>query len=197
MGIRFPYERVSKNDRVLIYGAGELGQKLFWQIYSGYFCKLVGIVDKQFPEDVQAPLFSPDKIFNEMFDKVIIASINLKFIKEISDMLYERGISQDKIIADYPFDDFDFAAISLAKNFPKHYELCKNVMDICHQSQSEFAGHFIYQSFPKIIFDSVGCRVQLRISGFANSIFRKEDRRCGYRSAYDSNGEVCIRLSRN
>ena len=150
MSVRFPYEKVSKGDRVLIYGAGELGQKLFWQIHSNRFCKLVGIVDSRFTDNVQPPLFSVDQIFDNMFDKVVIASLNPKFIKEICCVLQKKGVNEEKIIMEYPFDDFAFTSTSSAEKFQKHYKFCKGIMDICTMSDSEFAGHFVYQSFSKI-----------------------------------------------
>ena len=150
MRIQFPYEKVAKNDRVLIYGAGELGQSLFWSIFSGRYCKLAGIVDRQFPDTVSPPLFPVNKISDCIFDKLIIASINKDAVTQIYNILREKGVSDDKIIMNYGFDDFDAQTIPLAGDFPKYYELCKSVIDICNQSKSEFAGDFVYQSFPKI-----------------------------------------------
>ena len=148
MSIRFPYEKIEKNERVVIYGAGVLGQELFWQIRKGSYCTLAGITDRQFDDDVKLPLFPLNKLLSIPFDKIIIASLSPKIIETVRKYLLENNIPSESIISEYPFDDIAFAPLPTAKAFADEFECRRELIDICESSASEFAGTFFYQSLP-------------------------------------------------
>lgn len=150
MMIRFPYEKINLHERIIIYGAGGLGQNLFWQIRSGHYCTIVGIVDRQFGDDVKPPFYPVKKINSLSYDKIIIASASATICSEIKKDLEKLGIPIDKIIADYPFDDIGFPALPTAIEFVQQYDFFKGLIDICNSSKSEFAGNFVYQSYPAL-----------------------------------------------
>lgn len=150
MMIRFPYEKINPNERVVIYGAGGLGQNLFWQIRSGYYCTLAGIVDRQFGDDAKPPFYPVKKLKSLSYDRIVIASISPKVCEQIMLDLKELGINLDRVIVGYSFDDIAFPALNTAREFAKKYDFYKGLIDICNSSKSEFAGDFIYQSYPPL-----------------------------------------------
>ena len=62
----FPYEKIPPHSRILIYGAGILGQEYLKQIRITNYCKVVGFVDKNFADYPQKdiPVYAPDKVRN-------------------------------------------------------------------------------------------------------------------------------------
>lgn len=71
----FPFPGVHKGDTIVIYGAGEYGQRLYRFCNSTGFCKVVALVDRNFDElnkqGIEA--VSPDVIGDLEFDEIVLA----------------------------------------------------------------------------------------------------------------------------
>lgn len=76
----FPFDKVMKNSRVLIYGAGKVGKDYVRQIEQSRFCKLVAVLDRRFDNKT---VFAPEKISEFEFDVIIIATVKKEFAGEI------------------------------------------------------------------------------------------------------------------
>ncbi len=92
----FPYTSVNKEDRVVLYGAGKVGESYYLQNIINKYCKIVLWVDRDLtnkPSEVKGVGCINDVIF----DKLIIAvnSNNLK--DEIRDSLVKIGVENKKI----------------------------------------------------------------------------------------------------
>lgn len=97
----FPYEKVRKGARVVIYGAGHVGRRYVEQILQNNYCDLVCVVDKQVCE-LQADsvrLESPTALKSCFFDYLVIAIQKAEIAEEIKKELVEKyGVSAEKII---------------------------------------------------------------------------------------------------
>ena len=150
MSVRFPYEKVYKGESVLIYGAGEIGQALMWEIRDSEYCTFAGIVDKRFPNDANPPFYSPDRVRSVLFDKVIVASALPDKVKQIVNILKENGIHEEQIVTG---DEFKYASVEQyipQEKLPQRYQYYDELFRICKCSKSMFAGDFVYQSFPEL-----------------------------------------------
>jgi glycosyltransferase involved in cell wall biosynthesis len=96
-GFIFPYSRVRKNERIILYGAGEVGQTFYNQIKNSRCCRLVLWVDKNY-KNLGPPVKSPDTIMKTNFDKVIIAVLDKGVADSIRDYLKSMNVDDDRII---------------------------------------------------------------------------------------------------
>lgn len=97
----FPYEKVPYNSRILIYGAGTLGQDYYTQLSITKYCTVVGFIDKNYSNyrGSIVPVYSPQDIGKLSFDYVVVALRTEIAFNEIKRVLLEMGVSEDKIIA--------------------------------------------------------------------------------------------------
>ena len=96
---RFPYHLFSENDRVVIYGAGNVGRKIYYQAFYDDVINIVGIVDSNAHEmgTEEIPI-EPLSFLDEWeYDYVLIAVKNQDIASEIKENLMSRGIPKGKI----------------------------------------------------------------------------------------------------
>ena len=98
----FPFDTVKKGTGIVIYGAGDLGQKYYNQIKQTNWCEIRAIVDRNYesiincPFDVRNPGDIPG-IGN--YDSIVLALASEVYKKEAIDYLMGIGVSEDKIIS--------------------------------------------------------------------------------------------------
>lgn len=88
----FPFEQVVSGSRVVLYGAGTVGQCYLQQIKMTRYCDVICVVDKayaKYPEGL-VPLYAPSKLSELSFDKIIIAVDSQAVANDISLELQER-----------------------------------------------------------------------------------------------------------
>lgn len=96
----FPYEKIPCNSKVVIYGAGIMGQNYLMQLLINNYCKVIALADKNFSEykNMVVPVCDPKNIHVFDFDYVIIAVRSKLHLNELYDVLAEQGIKENKII---------------------------------------------------------------------------------------------------
>lgn len=111
----FPYELVSPQSRIVIFGAGLVGQAYYRQLISNNYCKIELIVDNNYDKnkDNKYPVVSPSLIKITEYDYVVISLINKEAINKICKQLIRMyGVPKEKIITCVPkmiTDFIDFA----------------------------------------------------------------------------------------
>jgi len=95
----FPFDMIEKNSKVVLYGAGAVGQEFYRQVKQISYCNILLWVDKCFEAykmyDVKDPCELKDI---KEFDYVVIANASEPVVKEIKTYLLDMGIEEDKII---------------------------------------------------------------------------------------------------
>lgn len=96
----FPYERVPQGSRIVIYGAGKMGQAYLEQMKLTGYCKVMALADRNYAQyqNLVVPVISPEKIHDCSPDVVVIALRVQNHLKEFLSVLDAQGISQEKII---------------------------------------------------------------------------------------------------
>lgn len=97
----FPYEKLLKGSRIIIYGAGDLGRDYYQQMVITAYCEVVAFIDKNANKYGQTvvPVYTPEKISSLKFDYVVVALRMKSAYSEIKGILLSNGVSEDKIIA--------------------------------------------------------------------------------------------------
>lgn len=97
-----PYwlDRLPENARIILYGAGELGEKYWKQMRARPDIKYLFCVDKKYKELSRKdfPVKSPQKILDSEFDYIVITIKNEKKAMEIQERLLKQKVSREKIV---------------------------------------------------------------------------------------------------
>lgn len=96
----FPYEKVPVSSKILIYGAGNLGQDYLLQMQITKYCEVVAMADKNFKNypSLIVPVIDPETISEWEFDYIVIALRAAVAEEEILRVLRKQGISDEKVI---------------------------------------------------------------------------------------------------
>lgn len=99
----FPYEKVAPKSKILIYGAGLLGQEYYLQMSITHYCTIIGFVDKNYQKYTNSAItvYSPDDIPSLEFDYVVVALRMAAAFNEIKRNLTIAGVPDDRIVAVY------------------------------------------------------------------------------------------------
>ncbi len=98
--ILFPFSQVKQNSRIILYGAGDVGQTFYWQIKGSGYCSVIGWIDKSWDGIViPMPMMQKKDLKNVSYDYVIIAVKSEKASSEIREELLLEGVDKAKIIA--------------------------------------------------------------------------------------------------
>ena len=88
----FPFPQVKRNSRIIIYGMGTYGQRLYKYIKRSGFCTIVACSDKNYSELSKQgiPAVPPDNICDYEYDAVVVANSFANVQKEIYADLIKR-----------------------------------------------------------------------------------------------------------
>lgn len=96
----FPYEKVPQDSRIIIYGAGDVGQEYLQQMEITGYCEVVAFVDKAY--DKYAPMIVPiypvDSVRSLSFDYIVLAFKMGAHVRTVTKKLMELGVPNDLII---------------------------------------------------------------------------------------------------
>ena len=111
MNYMFPWHLFKQGDRVVLYGAGEVGKGFYEQALRFPYVELVGIVDKKAGRmGMQGiPVKAIDNLTVWEYDYLLITVVNKVVAEEIKTELAEIGIPIEKILWDgrnYPIEDY-------------------------------------------------------------------------------------------
>lgn len=96
----FPYELIEKNSRIIVWGAGKVGQSYIKQLRFTRYCEVVAWVDTAWEDikNVCEYIVSPDVVAEINFDKIVIAMNKKTVAMEIKKIIKEKGICENKIV---------------------------------------------------------------------------------------------------
>lgn len=97
--VKFPFDFVAPDSRVVIYGAGKVGVKICTQALALRYCEPIAFVDKNaeiVKTAVGLPVFPLQKIPELEFDYIVVSVLNLQ--RAIADDLIECGVPPKKIV---------------------------------------------------------------------------------------------------
>ena len=93
-GMMFPYGKIDRTDKVLVYGAGKFGKELFEFLkQQNWFENLIWA-----DSDGKNGTLSVEQIDIVSFDKILIAVLVADISTKIRKELVKRGVDEDKIL---------------------------------------------------------------------------------------------------
>ncbi len=105
MRFLFPFSKVPKGSRLVIYGAGEVGYDFYRQLKTTDFASIVLWADRQYEwfRKLNLPVDEPGKIADADFDYVVITAENRPVYESIRNDLLDMGVPDSKLLW---FDDY-------------------------------------------------------------------------------------------
>lgn len=94
---RFPFEKIAKDSKVVLYGAGKAGQDMHKQIVQTQYCELVRWVDKKWSA-LEGDIDNPELIRETEYDYVVIAISSADIVSVVKAYLKSIGVNEDKIV---------------------------------------------------------------------------------------------------
>lgn len=94
---KFPYNKIKKGSKIVLYGAGRVGNDLYEQAVQSEFCQVVLWVDKDYLNK-RDEIISPEKIKNCEYDCIVIALAETEIVKEVEKYLKSLGVEEEKIV---------------------------------------------------------------------------------------------------
>lgn len=99
----FPFDKVNKGERIIVYGAGVVGRSYIAQLKQLNYCRIVLWVDKNFQKYASDDILGIDEIKTVSFDKVVIAIENREINHDVKNELIEMQGIEEKKIVEYGF----------------------------------------------------------------------------------------------
>lgn len=95
----FPFSEISKNERIVLYGASECGYNFYQQIVSTGYVDMVLWVDRQYEwyQYINLPVESPHKINNVEYDRIVVTAETKQVYQSILNDLKKMNIDEKKI----------------------------------------------------------------------------------------------------
>ncbi len=94
----FPIHLISREEKVILYGAGNIGKAYYIQNIIHGYCNVAGWVDKN-ADQLYAPVERIDVIKTRPYDKILVAIESPKIVKEVKDSLLAMGVDEKKIVS--------------------------------------------------------------------------------------------------
>lgn len=97
----FPFEYVARDSKIVIYGAGLMGQTYLHQVMTTQYCEVVSMIDRE-PERygvLPIKVCGADSVPFLSFDYLVIAIANARVAEDVCQTLAKAyGIEEEKII---------------------------------------------------------------------------------------------------
>ncbi len=93
----FPFDKIKKNEKIILYGAGNFGRMYVKQLNMLNFCSIVLWVDKNY-EQFDSEICSPEEISKTDYDKIVIAIANQNVKNQVIEYLAGLGINKENIV---------------------------------------------------------------------------------------------------
>lgn len=94
----FPFDLVEKNQNIILYGAGIVGQAFQEQLKMLSYCNLILWVDRNYRSYGRKDIVDVDRIRSVVFDKIVVAIKNNNIAQDVKRDLLSMGVAEEQII---------------------------------------------------------------------------------------------------
>ncbi len=96
---KFPYNKINKKERIVLYGAGKIGSSFKKQIEENGYCEVVAWVDTNYMNIDNTEILSPAIIAKMDYDKILIAIKNETAVSMVINNLRDMGLDCSKVVS--------------------------------------------------------------------------------------------------
>lgn len=161
----FPYQLVERGSKVVLYGLGNVGMDYYRQIQETGYCSLIGVtssdnskINKERLKNIE--VLSLDSLEEDVFDYIIVATVNVDYQYEILEQIKKYGICEEKII--FPQTTYRVKDVTYSQHGEDRiiYEAFKHMgyfKDGLLPSYIDVGAHHPYEISNTALFYQIGC----------------------------------------
>lgn len=98
----FPFDKITRNSRIMIYGAGKIGKFMGEQLIETQYASLVAYIDMaKIGKLNSVDIIRPNEIMEQKVDYIVISIRDKTMNDNAYNTLRQRGISEKKILSYY------------------------------------------------------------------------------------------------
>ena len=94
----FPFDQITKGERIVLYGAGTVGRTYMDQLSKLNYCEVVLWVDKNYSLYTGSQIKGPEEIIKCDFDKIVVALAKNEMCNVVKRSLLSLGIAENDIV---------------------------------------------------------------------------------------------------
>lgn len=94
----FPFDKVPYASKIILYGAGMVGQTYQSQVERIRYCEIVAWVDRNYKSYLSKNVCEIETIKEVKYDYLVIANIDKESALSIKKDLIKMGVEENKII---------------------------------------------------------------------------------------------------
>lgn len=94
----FPYQRIPYGSKIIIYGAGDLGNAYLVQLQQNGYCDIIAVADQKYENSTNTFEIAPDAIIDLQFDYIVVSVVNKMVADSIRNYLMNLGVEESKIV---------------------------------------------------------------------------------------------------
>ena len=94
----FPYQRIPYGSKIIIYGAGDLGNAYLVQLQQNGYCDIIAVADQKYKNSTNPIEIVPDAIIGLQFDYIVVSVVNKMVADSIRNYLMNLGVEESKIV---------------------------------------------------------------------------------------------------
>ncbi len=94
----FPFDKIEKDQKIVLYGAGKLGKTYYHQLLHISYCEVVLWVDKNYQKFKNYGVSAIEEISKVTYDKIVVAIESADVAQAVQDYLIKKGIQEQDII---------------------------------------------------------------------------------------------------
>ena len=183
----FPYSKVKKNSRIILYGAGDVGQSYYRQLELNDFCTVEKWVDVNYKQYQQWGLevCGVDDIKLIEFDYIIIALSNYSIVQKIIRSMIKDGISENAIVWDC-HERVTYKGNIAEERLIKPYVICAREVLSRKNISSDFSNRLIsekreslekcaFLAIPRLVIElTTACTLKCRYCNNLMPLYKKQ-----------------------
>lgn len=151
MRYMFPFRKVKKDSRIILYGAGMVGKEFYLQIMYSQYCQMIAWTDQKFNSCVvNSPFIKVEDVIKYEFDYIVIAVEKKSMADAIFSDLAEKNISVDKLVWSRNYFMSGKLLPDSAEMLAQNWDFYAKLLNKAVREESEYIGDSFYQSFDKI-----------------------------------------------
>ncbi len=175
----FPYEKIPQGSRIVIYGAGDVGQEYLQQMKITGYCETVAFIDRAFDKypPMIIPVYPMEKVKELSYDFIVLAFKMGAHVRAVINHLSVFGVSKEKIIYVEPRQEADVLVPQCDIDTDKTYDFAYlfNETSIALKYGPGLGDAIVKKKiFTELVRMMPDCRIDIYcpgVSGFVESIY--------------------------
>ena len=171
----FPFEKIPQGSRIVIYGAGDVGQEYLQQMRITGYCEVVAFIDRAYDKypPMIVPVYPVEKVSVLSFDYVLLAFKMGTHVRAVTKVLLAYGIEAEKIIYTEPRREVEVLAASSGELAAQVYDYAylHDGISIALKYGPGLGDAIVKKRFfTELVSMAPGCRVDIYSPGAGNIV---------------------------